>query len=53
MPVTDLGPRSPGAVKVSWAGVGVTPLLQAMLTVNFVPDATTPKVLFDTDRLPR
>src|SRR5260370_22460852 len=52
MLVTDLGPKSPGAVNVNDVGDGVTLLLHAMFTVNCVPDATFPTTLFETERLP-
>src|SRR5260370_5267055 len=52
MLVTDLGPKSPGAVNVNDVGDGVTLLLHAMSTVNCVPDATVPTTLFETERLP-
>src|SRR5260370_38634828 len=52
IPVTDLGPRSAGAVNVNDVGDGVTLWLHAMSTVNCVPDATVPTTLFETERLP-
>src|SRR5260370_35716184 len=52
IPVTALGPRSPGAVNVNDVGDGVTLWLHAMSTVNCVPDPTVPTTLFETDRLP-